>query len=93
MDGIQSPAQEAGAATAFGLCATGGLAWVVAAALAEQGQPLTDRQFCAVLRQSAAVLPCAMACGGRSWGPSIACCRISASRTRKRKGSSAAPGG
>jgi tetratricopeptide (TPR) repeat protein len=57
MDGIQSPAQEAGAATAFGLCATGGLAWVIAAALAEQGQPLTDRQFCAMVRQSAAMLP------------------------------------
>jgi tetratricopeptide (TPR) repeat protein len=56
MDGIQSPAPETGAATASGLCATGGLAWVVAAALAKQGQPLTDRQFCAVLRQSEALL-------------------------------------
>ena len=59
MADMQSPAGEAGAATAFGLCATGGLAWVIAAGIADQGQPLTDRQFCALLRRSEAALPAA----------------------------------
>jgi len=59
MADMQSPAGEAGAATAFGLCAIAGLAWVIAAGLADQGQPLTDRQFCALLRRAEAALPAA----------------------------------